>query len=106
MSVLALLATLKEKDVQLAVKGEQLVVQGNRQALKEPSVLAALRDHKAALIALINAGEYRSERTGQVTIPANRIPAECTRITPDMLTLVDLDQSTLDQVVNQVPGGA
>ncbi|MBM9488983.1 amino acid adenylation domain-containing protein [Pseudomonas sp. ICBG1301] len=106
MSVLELLATLKEKDVQLAVKGEQLVVQGNKQALKEPSVLAALREHKAALIALINAGEYRSERTGQVTIPANRIPAECTRITPDMLTLITLDQATIEHIVACIPGGA
>ncbi|RUP84383.1 non-ribosomal peptide synthetase, partial [Corynebacterium propinquum] len=42
----------------------------------------------------------------EVQVPPNRIAAACARITPDMLTLVDLDQSTLDQVVNQVPGGA
>ncbi|MFP3497958.1 amino acid adenylation domain-containing protein [Pseudomonas sp. SIMBA_059] len=42
----------------------------------------------------------------EVQVPPNRIAADCVRITPDMLTLVDLDQSTLDQVVNQVPGGA
>ncbi|WP_259740732.1 amino acid adenylation domain-containing protein, partial [Pseudomonas poae] len=106
MSVLELLATLKEKDVQLAVKGEQLVVQGNKQALKEPSVLAALREHKAALIALINAGEYRAERAGQVTIPANGIPADCTRITPDMLTLMMLDQATIEHIAACIPGGA
>ncbi|PYY81922.1 non-ribosomal peptide synthetase [Pseudomonas sp. TKO26] len=106
MSVLELLATLKEKDVQLSVKGDQLVVQGNKQALKEPSVLAALREHKAELIALINAGQYRAQRAGQVDIPANRIVAGCTRITPDMLTLTTLDQAAIDLIVGQIPGGA
>ena len=106
MSVLELLATLKEKDVQLAVKGDQLVVQGNKQALKEPSVLASLREHKAALIALINAGEYRAERAGQVTVPANRIPAGCTHITPDMLALTTLDQASIERIVACIPGGA
>ncbi len=100
------MATLKEKDVQLAVKGDQLVVQGNKQALKEPSVLASLREHKAALIALINAGEYCAERAGQVTVPANRIPADCTHITPDMLTLTTLDQASIERIVACIPGGA
>ncbi len=106
MSVLELLATLKEKDVQLSVKGDQLVVQGNKQALKEPSVLAALREHKAALIALINAGQYTAQRAGQVDIPANRIAAGCTQITPDMLTLTTLDQPAIDRIVAHIPGGA
>ena len=43
MSILELLATLKTKDVQLALKGEQLSVQGNKQALSDPVILAALR---------------------------------------------------------------
>ncbi|WP_338490669.1 amino acid adenylation domain-containing protein [Pseudomonas trivialis] len=42
----------------------------------------------------------------EVQVPANRIAADCQRITPDMLALVSLDQSTIDQVVAQVPGGA
>ncbi len=100
------MATLKEKDVQLSVKGDQLVVQGNKQALKEPAVLASLREHKAALIALINAGEYHAERAGQVSIPPNLIPADCTHITPDMLPLATLDQPSIERIVASIPGGA
>ncbi|ROM59198.1 non-ribosomal peptide synthetase [Pseudomonas poae] len=42
----------------------------------------------------------------EVQVPPNRIAVDCMHITPDMLTLVDLDQATLDRVVSQVPGGA
>ncbi|KRP58564.1 non-ribosomal peptide synthetase [Pseudomonas trivialis] len=53
----------------------------------------------AALAAAVGSGR-------EVQVPANRIAADCQRITPDMLALVSLDQSTIDQVVAQVPGGA
>ncbi len=53
----------------------------------------------AALAAAVGSGH-------EVQVPANRIPADCQRITPDLLSLVELDQATLDQVVAQVPGGA
>ena len=41
MNILELLATLKTKDVQLALKGEQLSVNGNKHALSDPAILAA-----------------------------------------------------------------
>ncbi|SFW91480.1 Phosphopantetheine attachment site, partial [Pseudomonas sp. NFACC09-4] len=44
--------------------------------------------------------------SNEIVVPANRIPSGCTRITPDMLLLADLDQETLDRVVETVPGGA
>ncbi|WP_434706017.1 amino acid adenylation domain-containing protein [Pseudomonas sp. Z1-12] len=106
MSVIELLATLKEKDVQLSVKGDQLVVRGRKQSLSEPAVLALLREHKAALIALIQAGEYEGGKAGEVDTPASVIPVGCVQITPDMLPLVTLDQPAIDRIVATVPGGA
>ena len=53
----------------------------------------------AALAAAVGSGL-------EVQVPANRIAVDCQRITPDMLPLVDLDQSTIDQLVASVPGGA
>ncbi|WP_017735411.1 non-ribosomal peptide synthetase [Pseudomonas sp. CBZ-4] len=53
----------------------------------------------AALAAAVGSGR-------EVEVPANRISADCPRITPDLLPLVTLDQGTIDHVVAQVPGGA
>ncbi|AYF48306.1 amino acid adenylation domain-containing protein [Pseudomonas fluorescens] len=53
----------------------------------------------AALAAAVGSGR-------EVPVPANRIAVDCQRITPDMLSLVSLDQATLDHVVSRVPGGA
>ncbi|WP_426234531.1 amino acid adenylation domain-containing protein [Pseudomonas sp. TWP3-2] len=53
----------------------------------------------AALAAAVGSGR-------EVEVPANRIPLGCTRITPDMLALVQLDQPTIDMVLATVPGGA
>ena len=44
MNLNELLATLKTKDIQLAITDGQLRVNGNKQALSEPALLAALRE--------------------------------------------------------------
>jgi arthrofactin-type cyclic lipopeptide synthetase A len=42
----------------------------------------------------------------EVEVPANRIPPDCTHITPDLLPLVQLDQAMIERIVATVPGGA
>jgi non-ribosomal peptide synthetase component F len=53
----------------------------------------------AALAAAVGSGS-------EIAVPANGIPFGCERITPDMLTLADLDQDAIDRIVSTVPGGA
>ncbi|SDT21978.1 non-ribosomal peptide synthetase [Pseudomonas granadensis] len=53
----------------------------------------------AALAAAVGSGR-------EIDVPANRIPAGCTSISPDMLPLIELDQASLDRVIASVPGGA
>ena len=101
MSILELLATLKTKNVQLALKGGQLSVQGNKQALSDPLILDALREHKPALIELIKSGQYAAGNE----VPANGIPAGAKCITPAMLTLSALNQDEIDRIVTTVEGG-
>ncbi|NWB64430.1 phosphopantetheine-binding protein, partial [Pseudomonas sp. F1002] len=52
----------------------------------------------AALAAAVGGGR-------EVVVPANGIAADCTRITPDMLTLVNLKQPAIDRLVASIPGG-
>ncbi|MGE8480940.1 MAG: condensation domain-containing protein, partial [Pseudomonas shirazensis] len=106
MSINQLLATLTAKNVQLALKDGQLAVQGNRQALSDPALVAQLREHKPTLVAMIERGEYVAVKQGAVQVPPNLIEPGCTRITPQHLNLIDLDQSTLDRIVACIPGGA
>ncbi|NWB45063.1 non-ribosomal peptide synthetase, partial [Pseudomonas gingeri] len=52
----------------------------------------------AALAAAVGRGP-------KVQVPANRIGLDCSRITPDLLPLVALDQGAIDRIVASVPGG-
>ncbi|WP_226488293.1 non-ribosomal peptide synthetase [Pseudomonas sp. B20] len=53
----------------------------------------------AALAASVGKGR-------EIPTPLNRVPAGCTHITPDLLSLSQLDQTTIERIVATVPGGA
>ncbi|MGC5700440.1 amino acid adenylation domain-containing protein [Pseudomonas sp. NFXW11] len=53
----------------------------------------------AALAAAVGSGR-------EVLVPANPIGADCTQITPELLPLIELEQSAIDKVLATVPGGA
>ncbi|MFN9661776.1 MAG: non-ribosomal peptide synthetase, partial [Cyanobacteriota bacterium] len=42
----------------------------------------------------------------EVAVPPNSIPGDCSRLTPELLPLVSVDQDALDRIVATVPGGA
>ncbi|SFY32218.1 non-ribosomal peptide synthetase, partial [Pseudomonas sp. NFACC36] len=77
--------------VKMIERMRQVKLSVDARVLFDQSTLAAL----AAAV-----GGYR-----EVDVPANGIPAGCTRITPGMLPLAELDQPAIDEIVARVPGG-
>ena len=51
-------------------------------------------------------GEQGAQVAGEIDVPPNGIPEGCTAITPDMLTLVALDEEEIARIAAAVPGGA
>ncbi|MFF6976063.1 amino acid adenylation domain-containing protein, partial [Streptomyces tsukubensis] len=52
------------------------------------------------------AGLARAAAAAPADVPENAIPADARHLTPDMLTLIDLDRTEIDHVVAGVDGGA
>lgn len=52
------------------------------------------------------AGALTSEAIGDCSVPLNLIPAGCSEITPQMITLVHLDREHIAAIVSRIPGAA
>jgi amino acid adenylation domain-containing protein len=105
VSLAELVALLNDRSIELSAKGGELVVHGKKQALTEGNLLELLREHKMALIELIENGAYVGPRSA-IGVPPNLIPAGCAHIEPAMLPLVKLDAEEIARIVACVPGGA
>ncbi|QHF45746.1 non-ribosomal peptide synthetase [Pseudomonas sp. S35] len=75
------------------------LVQRMRQAGLRADVQVLFGQPTLAALAAVSDGR-------DVAVPANRIPADCRHITPDLLALAELDQTSLDRIVAAIPGGA
>ncbi|MEB0233258.1 condensation domain-containing protein, partial [Undibacterium sp. 10I3] len=60
----------------------------------------------APTLAALAAAAHHGEQHDAIAAPANLITANCTRITPAMLSLVTLEQEQIDRIANNVAGGA
>ena len=69
---------------------------------------AGLHAEVRALFATPTIAELAQALGGEsaVEVPANRIPAGCQAITPEMLPLIKLTSEEIGRIVNTVPGGA
>ncbi|WP_256352510.1 condensation domain-containing protein, partial [Pseudomonas yamanorum] len=78
--------------VQLVQRMRQVGLQADVQVLFGQPTLAALA-------AAVGQGT-------ELEVPANRVPAGCTLITPDLLVLAELDPPTIERIVAAIPGRA
>ncbi|MDR0279222.1 MAG: amino acid adenylation domain-containing protein [Paucimonas sp.] len=77
----------------------QLIERMRRQGLQADVQVLFGQSTLAGLAATVVQGE-------SAVIPANAVPPGCQRITPELLSLADLDQASIDRIVATVPGGA
>jgi len=75
------------------------LVQRMRQAGLQADVQVLFGQPTLAALAAVSEG--RDE-----PVPANRVPADCLRITPQLLVLAELDPPSIERIVAGVPGGA
>ncbi|MFJ7794154.1 amino acid adenylation domain-containing protein [Pseudomonas sp. NPDC096950] len=86
-----------------ALGGHSLMAVRLIERLRRQGLSLAVRDlfQTPVLSVLANTlGQHR-----EVVVPSNPIRPETINITPELLPLIDLEQSDIDRIVSQVPGG-
>ncbi|CRM28416.1 Tyrocidine synthase III [Pseudomonas sp. 28 E 9] len=86
-----------------ALGGHSLMAVRLIERLRREDLSLAVRDLFQAPVLSVLAGklgQYREER-----VPPNLIGSDTRIITPELLPLIDLNQSDIDSIVSQVPGG-
>ncbi|TDV60757.1 amino acid adenylation domain-containing protein, partial [Pseudomonas sp. LP_7_YM] len=87
-----------------ALGGHSLLAVRLIERLRRQGLSLAVRDLFQTPVLSVLASTLGQHR--EVVVPPNLIKPETCRITPDLLPLIDLDQSDIDVIVSQVPGGA
>jgi len=73
--------------------------------LREQGFSLLVRDVFVEPTLMALAARVTEATAGDGDVPEQRIDAQCSRITPDLLPLVELDQAAIDAIVAGVPGG-
>src|SRR6185369_6100392 len=83
-----LLSRLDEKNIQLVLSGDELVVRGKKHLL-DTELVSLLREHKQALTALVRSGQYEPGASERSRLP-----------------LINLTPAEMERIAAAVPGGA
>jgi amino acid adenylation domain-containing protein/thioester reductase-like protein len=86
--------------------GHSLLIVQMLERLRRIGLTASVRSVYANPVVRDLAHTLSTESVVELEVPPNRIPAGCTHITPQMLTLVELDSGQIGKIVQSVPGGA
>lgn len=88
-----------------ALGGHSLLAVRLIERLRRQGLSLAVRDLFQTPVLSVLAGML-GQHGKVVVVPPNLIRSDTRRITPELLPLIDLDQSEIDLIVSQVPGGA
>ncbi|PKD39522.1 non-ribosomal peptide synthetase, partial [Methylomonas sp. Kb3] len=101
MSLEQVFARIKDKNISVAAEDGELVIRAP-QGVMDADTIALLRQHKLDLLAALE-GSRGGDGSWASSMFDDLPPL---KITPDMLTLIDLSQQQIDSIVEQVPQGA
>src|ERR1700761_7124180 len=106
MNASELLKHLREMKVELTLQEDRLIIEGDEQALDDSALLKLLRENKKVLIEFLKKEKGNYSQDSFIEVPPNLIPAKCDAIRPEMLSLVELSEEEIGQIVSNVAAGA